>query len=65
MTRKEAQEAALRGEKITHRFFSIEEYITMKDGKFLDENEYVLDWDDFWVIRDSQRWQTDWEIYKL
>ena len=65
MTKEEAQEAAQKGKKITHRFFSIEEYVTMKDDKFLDENNYVLDWDDFWAIRNSKRWETDWEIYKL
>jgi hypothetical protein len=64
MTREEAQQAALYGEKITHEFFSKNEYVTVTGHTFFDENDYELDWDDFWNIRSSERWQNDWKIYK-
>jgi hypothetical protein len=64
MTREKAQEAALGEEKITHAYFSKDEYVTVVDNVFLDEKNYHLDWYEFWGIRNSEGWQNDWKIYK-
>jgi hypothetical protein len=64
MTKEEAQQAAMIGKKITHEYFAPHEYVTVTGKVFFDENNWQLDWDDFWNIRNCGRWETGWEIYK-
>lgn len=51
------------GKKITHRLFSDEEYITMKDDQIVDENGYKFDPDEFWEERTGEHFQDGWELY--
>jgi hypothetical protein len=64
MTQQEAKIAANKGEKITHDYFSGNEFVTVKDGKLIDENDYHLNWDEFWRLRSGPNWQKGWDIYK-
>lgn len=64
MTIEEAKTAISKGEKVTHNYFSSDEFITMKGGVLIDENDYYLDWDEFWLLRDTVNWKNGWEIFK-
>jgi len=64
MTKNEAIDAMKKGEKVTHRHFSDNEFITMKDGVIVDENGYRLNADEFWAYRTNNAFAEDWEIYK-
>ena len=56
--------------KITHQYFSPDEYIYMKNGYIYDENDYQLtgnhfnDGIDFWTDRTGPEWEEGWSIYK-
>lgn len=40
MTREEALQAMINGEKVTHRYFTSDEYIYMKGGNIFSEEGY-------------------------
>lgn len=62
MTKDEAIQAMKEGHKVTHRHFSDDEWITMKDGKIIDENGYKLYAVEFWFYRESDSFKTGWSI---
>ena len=70
MTREEALQAMIDGEKVTHRFFTSDEYIYMKAQDIFTEEGYNMGTvhDEFWWIRGdrpgSEMWLDDWEIFK-
>lgn len=51
------------GDKITHRFFSDKEYITVVGNKVITEEGYSMWKDDFFSYRTSDSWNEDWMIY--
>lgn len=65
MYKSEAISAMQTGQRITHRFFSDDEFITMKDGKVVDEKGYTFDPDEFWMERTGKDWETDWSTFDL
>ena len=64
MTKQEAIEAMKSGAKVTHRFFTPEEWIAM-EGKFtiITEEGYAISTTEFWKYRQSAEFQTDWSIW--
>lgn len=63
MTKEEAIVEMQNGNKISHRFFDIHEYIHMKNKILYDEVGYHINWKVFWGDRTSKEWQTEWELY--
>lgn len=72
MTRSEAM-AAIQADpnvKVTHDYFSPEEYLYMKDGKIYTEEGYLFeDFDPLSAnngmrLRDGENWATGWSIWK-
>lgn len=63
MTKQEAIIKMKQGEKLTHTHFTPDEFITMKDGKIIDENEYELDFNEFWKYRTHIEWEDGWLIF--
>lgn len=61
MTKDEVVELLKEGKKITHRYFTPEEYVYQKDGKIFDEKDYCHT--QFWQIRRHESWNTGWGIY--
>lgn len=67
---KEAAIAAMEqgGHKVAHRLFSKGEYIwggyCGEDGirRYIDEEGYHIDADDFWAHRQGEIWETGWRI---
>lgn len=56
--------------KVTHDYFSPEEYLYMKNGKIYTEEDYLFE--DFeplshnngMRLRDGENWATGWSIWK-
>ncbi len=64
MTKMEAVVAMKNGEKVTHRYFSEDEYVTIKDGYYVFEDEVKCPPVEFWILRTGKEWLTDWSIKK-
>jgi len=70
MTRDEALQAMIDGEKVTHRFFVDDEYIYMVAQNIFTEEGYNCGttYQEFWVERGgrlgSEAWHKDWSIYE-
>jgi hypothetical protein len=63
MTKNEALKAMKEGHKVTHRFFTSEEFVQLdKQGRIIDESGYILT--SFWNYRPDECWNTDWSIYQ-
>ena len=62
MTKDEAIQAMKKGFKVTHQYFSSDEFIYMENGRIHDENGYDLD-DEFWQWRQEDYWLTGWDLY--
>lgn len=64
MTRQEAYNAMKNGEKITHHYFSKDEYYEMKNGNGIFAEDGVNHTAVFWS-GDNNDWRADgWEIFK-
>lgn len=65
MTREEAIKAMSEGKKVRHKYFSREEWVTMKsNGEYLFEDGYSVSPELFWFDRQDSYWDKDWEIFK-
>lgn len=63
MTKEEAIAAMREGKKVAHRYFSPDEWITMKAGKIETEEGYRVVPAEFWNYREQKEWQSDWVLY--
>ena len=66
MTRTEALNAMQKGHKVTHDYFSPEEYCYMKDGCIYTEEGYNVGGpkSEFWSIRSGNDWEEGWHLYQ-
>jgi hypothetical protein len=62
MTKQEAFRAMTLGHKVTHKYFSSNEYIYMKGYHMYTEEGYTFD--DGWDDRCGENWQTGWNIWE-
>jgi len=62
MTKTEAILAMKYGKKVTHRFFTSDEYITMTDDVIVDEKGFRLK--EFWDFRTEITWDDDWSLFE-
>lgn len=63
MTREEAITAMKNGEKVTHGYFSDDEWMTMKDGDIVTEDGYKHNEVEFWAYRQIEAWNDGYEIF--
>lgn len=65
MTKYEAKKALNKGQAITHRFFTPEEYLhrSPSNGQLLDEKGLHLNEEMVWYGRSGAEWEEGWEIY--
>ncbi len=65
MTKQQAIEAMKTGEKLTHRYFSEGEWVSMK-GNFtmIFEDGCKIDSDTFWNDRKGEGFNNDWELFE-
>lgn len=65
MTKQEAIHAMSEGKKVTHYFFTPEEWVTCKGNKMLTEEGYEHDPYEFWSWRKGADWNEGWELYHV
>lgn len=55
--------AAMRiGMRVSHRFFTDEEWMCIKDGRYEFEDGCKCSYSDFWSSRTDDYWLSDWRI---
>ncbi len=64
MTRQEAIKLMEQGLKVTHDYFSEDEWMTIKNGKYVFEDGVKCNPDEFWKYRQDASWDEDWSIYE-
>ena len=63
MTKEEAIKAMKQGQRVTHKYFSPNEWVTInKSGEYLFEDGYTISEQQFWKLRSSNEWETGWSI---
>jgi len=63
MNKQEAIQAMLEGKKVTHRYFTDDEWVTMENGKIVFEDGIRCSPEEFWKWRTEECFETDWSIY--
>lgn len=70
MNKIELQQYLNKGYRMTHEYFSDDEYIYLKDGEIHDENGYRMRCNGpnnqvitFWTDRQGPEWNDGWSIY--
>ena len=63
MTREEAKQALAEGKKITHMYFSPNEYVYQQGVMIFTEEGYSIDQEIFWRDRARTSFNHGWEIY--
>jgi hypothetical protein len=65
MTKEEAIQEMRAGKKVTHRYFSPEEWVTMgTEGQIVLEDGVECSPEEFWQWRTDDSYKTDWELWK-
>jgi hypothetical protein len=63
LTKEQAIALMKQGKKLTHRYFSDDEWITMRGNMIVMENGCSC-WNNlFWQDRQGEKWETDWSLY--
>ena len=63
MNKQEAILAMQEGKKVTHRYFTPNEWMTMKDGVIVLEDGVICPPDDFWQWRTDRGWNDEYELF--
>jgi hypothetical protein len=64
MTKTEAIEAMKRGEKVTHQYFTQDEWVTMKGNRIVFEDGVNMSPDEYWAYREGNGWKDEYSIVK-
>ena len=64
MTKIEAIELMRKGEKITHEWFSANEWMTIENGKILLEDGVKCSLYEFFSYRTNNSWDKGYSIFK-
>ena len=65
MNKSDAITAMINGAKIRHYYFSPGEWVVMIDEDTVQFEDGVKQlYLEFWALRTSEAWETDWEIVK-
>ena len=64
MTKEDAIKAMEQGKKVTHRYFTSDEWMTMEDGKIVLEDGVKCDPSFFWFDRKSKDWNDGYELFE-
>lgn len=62
LNKDEAVAAMKRGEKVRHRWFASDEWVTFENGYFVFEDGVRCSPELFWMDRQLPSWSFDWEI---
>ena len=69
MNKQEAIQAMQQGKRVTHRDFDPNEWMTMKDGMMILEDDVIfpppcLLPEEFWQWRTDSRWDDGYEVFE-
>ena len=66
MTKEEALQAMIDGHKVTHKYFTSDEYIYMIAQNIWTEDGFNCGTvnEAFWQQRDGENWETGWSLYE-
>jgi len=63
MNKQEAIIAMQEGKKVTHRYFSTDEWMTMKAGMIVLEDGVICPPEEFWQWRTDPCWDSEYELF--
>jgi hypothetical protein len=63
MTKNEAICAMRNGKRMTHKWFTEEEWATIEGDTIVFENGCQCSFDEFWRLRSDDSWLNDWSEY--
>lgn len=63
MTKIEAIRLMEQGKKVTHRYFSANEFATIKNGQIVTEEGCSVPMKEFWAYRNVEGWSDGWEEF--
>lgn len=63
MTKEQAKQAMRDGNKVTHRHFSPDEWVTMVGDQLKLEDGVVCYPDEFWRWRTDKTWDDGWDFF--
>ena len=63
LTKEQAIALMKQGKKLTHRYFSDDEWITMRGNIIYMERGQECWASEFWRDRQGEQWETDWSLY--
>ena len=61
MNKQEAKVAMLNGDKVTHMWFSSDEWVKLVEGYYVFEDGCRCTQREFWDSRTDASWNTGWE----
>jgi len=64
MNKEEAIQQMKKGVKITHQYFSSDEWMTMEGNKIVLEDSVRCSEREFWHWRKNAGWETGYSVYK-
>jgi hypothetical protein len=65
LTKRQAFEEMKKGNKVTHRNFTDEEYLMLVKGNvFSEEDILICSEDNFFLYNKGVEWQTGWSLYQ-
>lgn len=64
MTKKEAIQLMREGKKVTHTYFSNDEWMTIKNGKILLEDGVVCSLSEFFLWRQEEGWEDGYMLFE-
>lgn len=63
MTKEEAIVQMKKGKKITHRYFTSDEWMTIENGMYLLEDGVRVSEKEFWHYRQQDSWKDGYEFF--
>ncbi len=64
MTKQEAIKAMSEGKKVTHRYFTSDEYMSMCNDMILLEDGVECSPNEFWKYRTGSAWDDGYELFE-
>lgn len=62
MTREEAVHAMYMGKKVRHKYFGLDEWMTIENSMIVTEDGYRRLPYDFWIYRTGPEWDDGYEL---
>lgn len=64
MTKQDATDQMFQGKKVTHRYFSSNEWMTIEDGQIILEDGVKCSQHEFWRWRIDECWNDGYSLFE-